>query len=91
MNKKINVVNRQTAIAELWNFDSLAEEDDHIEVTEWSTGWGYDICISKNNQNTIISLTGPEFDAIKKCIKILNKIESENRDYCRNINGIIID
>lgn len=46
----------------------MAKESDFIEVTEWTNGEGYDIQIK---DNTIISLTHGELEAINYLIKAL--------------------
>lgn len=65
--------NKSAIMAELNQFDLLAKEHDHIEITAWENGDGFDINICSNNENKIFQLTWGEFDAIKKLIKILNK------------------
>ena len=41
-------------------FDYLADESDHITVTEWSNGEGWDICI----KDKMISISRDELEAI---------------------------
>lgn len=43
------------------------KEDDFMVVTEWSSGDGWDICISDRH----LSLHCTEYDALKKIIKKL--------------------
>lgn len=43
------------------------------EVTEWSNGEGYDIMVVGVDGKRTISLTCGEYDAIKKCIKVIEK------------------
>jgi hypothetical protein len=68
---EVNLYNRKSLMVELKDFDYLAKEDDFIEVTEWKNGEGYDISLSDNQ---IISITIGQFDAIKKLIKLFNKL-----------------
>jgi hypothetical protein len=58
-------------MVELKDFDHLAKKNDFIEVTEWGNGEGYDITLSDNQ---IISITIGQFNAIKKLIKLYNKL-----------------
>lgn len=46
-----------------------------VEVTKWTNEEGYAINISSGYDNKMINVTHGEFDAIKKCIKYLNKYE----------------
>lgn len=62
---------RKSLMVELKDFDHLAKENDFIEVTEWGNGEGYDIALSDKQ---VISITMGQFDAIKKLIKLFNKL-----------------
>lgn len=64
-NKEVEVApyNRKSLVVEL--------KDDFIEVTEWENGEGYDIALSDKQ---VISITIGQFDAIKKLIKLFNKL-----------------
>ena len=66
-----NLYDRKSLMVELKDFDHLAEKNDFIEVTEWGNGEGYDISLSDNQ---VISITIGQFDAIKKLIKLFNKL-----------------
>lgn len=66
-----NLYDRRSLMVELKDFDYLAKEDDFIEVTEWKNGEGYDIALSDKQ---VISITIGQFDAIKKLIKLFNKL-----------------
>lgn len=68
---EVNLYNRKSLMVELKDFDYLAEKNDFIEVTEWKNGEGYDIALSDKQ---IISITIGQFDAIKKLIKLFNKL-----------------
>lgn len=67
----VNLYNRKSLMAELEEFDHLAKKHDFIEVTEWGNGEGYDITLSDNQ---IVSITAGQFNAIKKLIKLLDKL-----------------
>lgn len=83
-NKKVNFVNRRSAHVSSSDYCLLAKAEDHgfIEVTEWQNGEGYDILLESKDlsSNKQISLTWGEFDAIKACIKSINK----NYNYDKN-------
>jgi hypothetical protein len=49
--------------------DGFHKEHDFMEVTEWTNGEGWDICINEK----LFSLHFTEFDMLKKMIKKLNK------------------
>ena len=66
-----NLYDRRTLMVELKDFDHLADKHDFIEVTEWKNGEGYDIALSDDQ---IVSITIGQFDAIKKLIKLFNKL-----------------
>ena len=68
---EVNLYNRKSLMVELKDFDHLAKKNDFIEVTEWGNGEGYDITLSDNQ---IISITIGQFNAIKKLIKLYNKL-----------------
>lgn len=50
----------------------LSNDDDFIEITQWSNGEGYDINISRKNENKLFSLTYGEIEAIKYLIQSLD-------------------
>jgi len=67
-----------SAYADTTDYDLLAKGNDYIEVTEWWNNEGYVIHICKQNtsgdySDEFINLTCGQFDAIKHCIKQLNK------------------
>jgi hypothetical protein len=41
-----------------------AGDNDYMEVTQWSNGEGYDICIDRKNGRDKFSLTFGEFDLL---------------------------
>lgn len=51
----------------------LADDSSIIEVTEWSNGEGWDVCIESSNRNVWFSLTYGEF----KALSVLINMESE--------------
>jgi hypothetical protein len=46
---------------------------DFLEVTEWTNGEGYDIHIEDSSGSTRFMLTWGQFEAMKKCIKVIDK------------------
>lgn len=60
----MKVENRKTVYDNLNNYCYMAEENDFIEVTDWTNGEGYDIHICNKGENKYISLTHGEIDAI---------------------------
>lgn len=84
MSKEIIVTKINSAHVSLSDFCTHsnregAKERDNLIVTEWNNGEGYDVHISTyNTKNHIyteskISLTHGQFEAIKKCIKKIEK------------------
>jgi hypothetical protein len=47
---------------------------DFLEVTEWTNGEGYDICILDVAGEKQFHLTWGQFRALKKCIKAIEKL-----------------
>ena len=70
MAKQIDKYIRHSVFTNLDQFDYFAKEHDFIEVTEWRNGEGFDDDL---NSKKIISLSYGELDAIKFCVKKLNK------------------
>lgn len=60
--------NKKSVWSDLNKFDSLAKENDFIEVTEWFNGEGWDISINEK----IISLSYGQLEAINYLIKYLD-------------------
>jgi len=77
MDKKIIVVNRTSSHCNLKDFCSFSahNEEDFLEVTKWANSEGYDIVIDVkyNKQQLKFELTYGQFEAIKQCIKTINK------------------
>ena len=63
----MKLVNRKSIHDDLKKYCVLAKDNDHIEVTEWTNGEGWDIIIN----DKIISLTWGELDAINYLTKAL--------------------
>jgi hypothetical protein len=72
MKKETNfeVSTRKSIFSELSSYDVCAKEHSFIEVTAWTNGEGYDICIS-NYSDAHISVGYMEFKLLKKLIKEL--------------------
>lgn len=78
MKKKIEFKNRKSAFTELKDFCLFSmgerkDKGDFLEVTEWSNGEGYDIQISDVDGNKAFQLTWGQWEALKKCIKLIDK------------------
>lgn len=68
--ENIEIYSRPAVCCSLEKFDTVfADESDFVEVCEWKNGMGYDI----NINDTHISFTHGEFEAIKYLIECLNK------------------
>lgn len=63
----MKLVNKKSIHDDLKKYCVLAKDNDHIEVTEWTNGEGWDIIIN----DKIISLTWGELDAINYLTKAL--------------------
>lgn len=79
-NKSLEVKNKKSVYVELHNFCTFSMGDrkskgDHLEVTRWLNGEGYDISISDVASTRQFFLTVGQFEALKKCIKTLEKYE----------------
>jgi hypothetical protein len=75
MKKEIKFNTRKAAFVELNGICSMSGVDSHdfIEVTEWSNGEGWDICINAVGNTQTFSITWGQFQAMKKLIKKLDK------------------
>jgi hypothetical protein len=84
MNKEVKIAKRNSVFVELKNwctFSMGADQKDKghfLEVTEWTSGEGYDVFISDINGEKSMQLTYGQFDAIKKCIKAIEKSYEKN-------------
>ena len=63
----MELVNKKSIHDDLKKYCALAKDNDHIEVTEWTNGEGWDIIIN----NKTISLTWGELNAINYLTKAL--------------------
>ena len=75
---KITVKNKKSVYVRLNEFCSFStgprkNDGDFLEVSMWLNGEGYDITISDVNGNRQFFFTDGQFDALKKCIKTINK------------------
>jgi len=79
-NDKIQISNRKSAFVDLKDFCVFSmgperkDKGDFLEVTKWTNGEGYDIHISNRDGDKMFHLTLGEYEAIKKCIKEIEKI-----------------
>lgn len=74
----IQLGNRKSAFVELKDYCTFSmgdrkEKGDFLEVTEWTNGEGYDITINDVNGDRHIIITWGQYDAIKACVKTINK------------------
>ena len=79
MKKEIKVTTRKSTFVELKDYcigsmvkDGI-DKGHFLEVTEWSNGDGYDIHIEDLNGPLRFMLTWGQFEAMKKCIKAIDK------------------
>ena len=61
---KIEVSKRRAVFAELKGYCHLSSDNDYMEVTEWSNGEGYDVCIDRKNGSEKFSLTYGEVELL---------------------------
>lgn len=62
---KIEVSKRRAVFAELKGYCHLSSDNDYMEVTEWSNGEGYDICINRKSDGEKFSLTYGEWELMQ--------------------------
>lgn len=60
--------NRKSINDKLEKYDYLSKDSDFIEITEWTNGEGWDICIN----DKMIQLTFGQLDAINYLTKALD-------------------
>jgi hypothetical protein len=60
----IEISKRKAVFSELKGYCHHAGDNDFMEVTKWSNGEGYDICIDRKNGHEKFSLTFGEFDLL---------------------------
>lgn len=56
----VKTTNRKSVWSELKTFDYIAKDSDFIEITEWTNGEGWDICINERYMH----LTHGQLEAI---------------------------
>lgn len=84
MDKKIEIKERKSAFVELKDWCAMSMGPDQkdkghfLEVTEWSNSEGYDLHIYDMDGDRIIQLTWGQFEAMRKCIKAINKDHEKN-------------
>jgi hypothetical protein len=83
MKETVSLSKRKTAFAELKDFCSFSmserkDKGDFLEVTEWSNGEGYDVYIHDVSGAKQFHFTWGQFEAMKKCIKTINKWNTKN-------------
>jgi hypothetical protein len=61
---KIEVSKRRAVFAELKGYCHLSSDNDYMEVTEWSNGEGYDICVNRKIVGEKFSLTYGEVELL---------------------------
>jgi len=60
----IEVSQRRAVFSELGDYCTHSGEHDYMEVTEWSNGEGYDVCIDRKNGGEKFSLTYGEVELL---------------------------
>jgi predicted oxidoreductase len=68
MSKDIQLYLRQSAYAELIQFDSLQDDTSYIEVTEWVDKEGFDVEVVGKHTDRF-QMTYGTFKALKKLVK----------------------
>jgi hypothetical protein len=75
---KLQVKNRKSTFVELkdyclFSMGDRTKEGDFLEVTEWANSEGYDLHISALYGEKLFHLTSGQWQALKKCIKAIEK------------------
>ena len=65
---KIEVSKRRAVFSELKDYCMHSGDHDYIEVTEWSNGEGYDICIDRRRVGEKFSLSYGEWELLQVLI-----------------------
>jgi hypothetical protein len=60
----IKVDQRRAVFAELKGYCHMCGDNDYMEVTEWSNGEGYDVCINRKSDSEKFSLTYGEVELL---------------------------
>lgn len=61
----IKFYEKWSVISEIKDYCGLAEDGDLMEVTEWSNGMGFDVCIGRNQHLATFSFSYGEFELLK--------------------------
>lgn len=61
---KIEVSKRRAVFSELKDYCMHSGDHDYMEVTEWSNGEGYDICINRKSDGEKFSLSYGEVELL---------------------------
>ena len=71
----IQINTRKSAFTELSVYCIMSNIGSHdfIEVTEWTNGEGYDVCINASTQQQVFSITYGQLKALRKLVKELDK------------------
>jgi hypothetical protein len=71
----IQINTRKSAFTELSVYCIMSNIGSHdfIEVTEWTNGEGYDVCINASTQQQTFSITYGQLKALRKLVKELDK------------------
>jgi hypothetical protein len=65
----IEVSKRRAVFSELKGYCHMCGADDYMEVTEWSNGEGYDVCINRKSDSEKFSLTYGEWELMQVLMK----------------------
>ena len=60
----IKVDQRRAVFSELKGYCHMSSDNDYMEVTEWSNGEGYDICIDRKSGGEKFSLSYGEVELL---------------------------
>jgi hypothetical protein len=60
----IKVDQRRAVFSELKGYCHMSSDHDYMEVTEWSNGEGYDVCIDRKSGSEKFSLTYGEVELL---------------------------
>jgi hypothetical protein len=61
----IKIGNRKAAFCELKYYCHLAGDHDYMEITKWTNGEGYDICIDRKHGSERFSMTEGEIQLLQ--------------------------
>jgi hypothetical protein len=60
----IQTSKRKALFSELKKYCHHSGDNDYMEVTEWSNGEGYDVCIDRKNSSDKFSITYGEIELL---------------------------